>query len=1318
MYTKFVSQKVQENLKSRERALGWHTSNANETPAGGLKPKDIMSRTPFIRMCSNKSDVSNIVISGGELDKLGQIQFGESVYKLGKTGMRPMAGIKDITVDYKGSFKAIREATINWSISSIEDLNRLTPYFLTKGKTVVLDWGWTYAKDQSLLQQFNGSEPFITKNGNGKFEVKQQIFTNAQKLILEKGGDYDAVGGQVSNFEYNLREDGGFDCITKITAMGSSILEKPIDTGGNKANIMKPPEGSEEAKATYTPPDSLINAIINLRDIIVYQVFNSTVSDKKTEQYRSVTESTQGSWNTDLERHNLLADAGSKNNGQGYGISVDDKEDKRGPNVIWAFQKDAHEDIFVTWGWFEDQLLNRYISFTGGDDKNSAKLTIRSIDTVLDEQGLPLVWEKFKDAVEKDTLTDETKEFLQGRYGHEKYVARDSNLKNLTDVVKTPSLIRNQPLLYPIDPMKFFTVETLPKSKDVDNLDVEAGEVYDEVVVAVVETVTNVATKVWNFFVGSDETETEAVESNDSSQKEPVAISRRHKAFIDTLFSNHIIRRKGFADIGNSKAGRLRNVWVNIKEIQKAFGIKDPNSDDMTEANINPRGTIERSLKTLLNSLNTNFHNIWDFELGVDPFDTTNIRIFDKSDTEIKNPIYTKFKENSHEVQTLGIYRFPSFKIGSIVKSQNLAFKISSAQALTILYGSNKPKGQGGDSEFNNTQLDKLFGMDNDLVYNDKYLNDMRTSFIDLSESEDGKVKFKSVRIGSEKVSENSKIVIGSEDGIILPVDPKLPSWYNRWTPGVGGDDPKKKLETSEKNPIEKYVVQGDQLLYAKEETGGSGKFGEASEVEFYDFDAETKSVTLKKDAAYTLNSYLNAASPIAQFDMNSLIPAELTLEVDGVGGILPGDIIHTDYIQHKYKTDIFSQATGSKKVRPPVIDRGPLVYFQVFGVSQKVDSSGWSTEIQTKMRMNSLPAADLLKYESPSNSPGKTLETTPEVITKIPDPEVPEPTAIEVELPQAIPTLKLRKVKTVLSDPEYVYQPNNPPPTRPSIPLPPPEIEMLGDETLDELDFDDDLAEWDAPPKPKLPKITPPIKLQKTEQETGTARFPGLNLKYVLGNSDQKYKLNRPYSPPLLPEIEDKTEIFFDPKPEEKDKKVVVEKPKTYTKEVVEKVQKYDVGYWEDPEKVVEDLKKKKEQEPKPVPVQVISKVKIEPLKTTYDPTLPWDKNPTYQLIYKIVPGWYTKTKNNPKNTNFYGEGPTNAVFKKYRQKFWDEIIEAPNHTGKTKLDTTEKIQNKLKELGNTYKDLGPYDTWTPITGIPSAVDKHGNHVEFPAQP
>ena len=143
MFTKFISKNIQEKLKSKERALGWKTLNTNQptNPEGSvvntLRPKDINSRTTFVRMCSNKEEVDNIVISGGELGDDGLLKFGTDLYASraadgGGNQFRPIGGVKDISVEYKGGFKAIRQCTVNWMVNSLGDLQKLTPYFLLK----------------------------------------------------------------------------------------------------------------------------------------------------------------------------------------------------------------------------------------------------------------------------------------------------------------------------------------------------------------------------------------------------------------------------------------------------------------------------------------------------------------------------------------------------------------------------------------------------------------------------------------------------------------------------------------------------------------------------------------------------------------------------------------------------------------------------------------------------------------------------------------------------------------------------------------------------------------------------------------------------------------------------------------------------------------------------------------------------------------------------------------------------------------------------------------------------------------------------------
>jgi hypothetical protein len=85
------------------------------------------------------------------------------------------------------------------------------------------------------------------------------------------------------------------------------------------------------------------------------------------------------------------------------------------------------------------------------------------------------------------------------------------------------------------------------------------------------------------------------------------------------------------------------------------------------------------------------------------------------------------------------------------------------------------------------------------------------------------------------------------------------------------------------------------------------------------------------------------------------LVPIELEIEIDGTGGIFPGNSFHSSYLPKSY------------------MDR---ICFQVIGASHKIDTSGWTTTIKGQMRVAGL--AD-------TRSPERIAHDTP------PDERTPE---------------------------------------------------------------------------------------------------------------------------------------------------------------------------------------------------------------------------------------------------------------------------------------------------------------------------------------
>ena len=98
------------------------------------------------------------------------------------------------------------------------------------------------------------------------------------------------------------------------------------------------------------------------------------------------------------------------------------------------------------------------------------------------------------------------------------------------------------------------------------------------------------------------------------------------------------------------------------------------------------------------------------------------------------------------------------------------------------------------------------------------------------------------------------------------------------------------------------------------------------------------------------LNTISDAVSVVSQDNRVSadntrpiIIPLDIELEVDGIGGIIPGNSFHSTYLPKRYQEETL---------------------FQAFDVNHRVGSDGWSVTISGKMRstFNKMTQTDVKK--------------------------------------------------------------------------------------------------------------------------------------------------------------------------------------------------------------------------------------------------------------------------------------------------------------------------------------------------------------------
>jgi len=261
-----------------------------------------------------------------------------------RTGIRPMPGITSVDIKTKGAYGSLQEATVNFICWDIKQLEELEVLYMRPGYTVLLEFGWNFAKVNNDLPKYDilNSPPIALNDAFAK------IYT----LIDQSGGTYDALLGYVKNYNWSARDDGGYDCSTSIISLGE-VLESL------KCNWVP-----SETKALASSGTGILNLL------------NTTGNNRVVESYQ------QGII------PGLLQELGNQMNSKPAGTSIPVPD---GDNTYNLFRIDIPNDpskrggltkyiapnsnaeIYITLGSFCD-LLNKYVLPKGAENTSLTEI--------------------------------------------------------------------------------------------------------------------------------------------------------------------------------------------------------------------------------------------------------------------------------------------------------------------------------------------------------------------------------------------------------------------------------------------------------------------------------------------------------------------------------------------------------------------------------------------------------------------------------------------------------------------------------------------------------------------------------------------------------------------------------------------------------------------------------------------------------------------------------------------------------------------------------------------------------------------------------
>ena len=140
-------------------------------------------------------------------------------------GYRPMPGITGVSIETQGALGSIRGATINFKVWDKDQLDIMDALYFKLGFSMFLEWGHTY------FYHSPRESPNIDPNAIYSTEdysidpftanlKKEEIYSQISKNTRDSEGNYDAMLGVVTNFNFNYNEAGGFDCTLKLMSLG------------------------------------------------------------------------------------------------------------------------------------------------------------------------------------------------------------------------------------------------------------------------------------------------------------------------------------------------------------------------------------------------------------------------------------------------------------------------------------------------------------------------------------------------------------------------------------------------------------------------------------------------------------------------------------------------------------------------------------------------------------------------------------------------------------------------------------------------------------------------------------------------------------------------------------------------------------------------------------------------------------------------------------------------------------------------------------------------------------------------------------------
>ena len=174
------------------------------------------------------------VIAGGVLNSKQQIRSGifkgkDDAYTLDSvgTGYRPIPGLTGFQSEILGSYGTYQRVAIDFQVNNIDQLSTLDQIYLRPGMNLLVEWGHSIYKKNNgnLVTTIETVSDFFDNvtSEDDQENLKKRVYDQIDYFKNKSDGNYDALLGRITNFNYKFNVDGTYGCQVVVLAHGALL---------------------------------------------------------------------------------------------------------------------------------------------------------------------------------------------------------------------------------------------------------------------------------------------------------------------------------------------------------------------------------------------------------------------------------------------------------------------------------------------------------------------------------------------------------------------------------------------------------------------------------------------------------------------------------------------------------------------------------------------------------------------------------------------------------------------------------------------------------------------------------------------------------------------------------------------------------------------------------------------------------------------------------------------------------------------------------------------------------------------------------------